>query len=705
VKNSAASERAAQYGRFIVFAKRLSSLLVLAAFVAALASVATTAEAASRGKTLRLKAFRTCSGLINYGNRYAPKSAVPLYRNTKPINPEFTGGGGESGGGSTGGPTSGGGSDGGGAPTSTQSPAAAPAPAADSPQKGTDFSGTNNQEETVDEPDIVKTNGDTVFAVSQGKLFAVDVRNGEAKLAGSLDLPTAGYQAEILISGKRLLLMYTEGGGYYYGDVAPAGGGPTPAVGAPRTSLAPGGVREDTMLAEVDISDPSAMKVTRSMTVDGRLVSSRLNGSTARVITAASPRALEVPIEVSDPPADQQRALQSAGSKRANKWMPRKVTRRGFKGRAKGRAATACRAVRRPAVFSGLDMVTILTIDLDKGLTPVDSDALMTDAETVYASENSLYIATRKWLKAIDSPIPNGSIPEPPSIRTQIHKFDISDSQNTTYKGSGDVSGYLLNQFSLSENKGTLRVASTDEPTWWPGATSNTSSSSVTTLGQASEGLLATVGRVGGLGKGERIYAVRFIGDTGYVVTFRQTDPLYTVDVSDPAKPKVVGELKIDGYSAYLHPVTEDLIIGVGQDATPEGRRTGAQVSLFDVSDPANPKRLQQHSLGKYASTQAEYDHHAFLYWPQTNLLVLPVNYYNESDSFSGALGMSVKETSIDDLGSIEHPRENGYSPSITRSLVIGDRVFTLSDTGLQANSIDKLANLSFTRFRGGSSG
>jgi hypothetical protein len=463
-----------------------------------------------------------------------------------------------------------------------------------------------------------------------------------------------------------------------------------------------GGGRAETVLAEVDLSDPAAMKLTRTITVDGRLVSSRLNGSTARIITAATPRALEVPIDTALPPEQQQAEVRAeAGSRRANQWLPRRVTRwAGGTGKPRAKAAVACRSVRHPRVFSGLDMVTVLTMDLSKGIAPIDSDALMTDVETVYASEKALYVATRRWLAAVDSWLPQPTSAEPPAIRTQIHKFDISDAGSTKYEGSGDVSGYLLNSFSLSEHQGVLRAATTDGPMWWPGQTGPLSESSVTTLKMNGAGLLGAVGRVAGLGKGERIYAVRFIGDTGYVVTFRQTDPLYTIDVSDPAKPRVVGELKILGYSAYLHPVGKDLLIGVGQDATEEGRRTGAQVSLFDVSNPANPTRLHQYSLGKYASTDAEYDHHAFLYWPATSLLMLPVQHWTETESFAGAVGFRVKrDAGITEIARVVHDSGADYPIPVRRSMVIGDRVFTLSDLGLKGSRLDNLADAGWVKF------
>ncbi len=668
-----------------MFAKRLLSLLVLAAAVAA--SSATPADAAKR-KPARLKAFSDCSSLIGYGNRFAGREGVPVWQappqTTAPQPAPADSGSGTSGPQPM--PAAGGGG-------SMESAASAPA----APQRGTDFSGTNNQEESVDEPDIVKTDGSFVYTVAGNKLHAVDVRDGATTLVSSLDLPVNAYGAEMLVSGKRAVLMWTAFVPYDTPD------GPRPVASAASSPAFYGGGRQETVLAEVDISDPAAMKLVRTMTVDGRLVSSRLNGSTARVITAATPRALEVPIDT-QMPVDQQRATlrAEAGAPRANQWLPRRVMRAdGGQGAPRVKAAVSCRSVRRPAVFSGLDMVTVLTLDLAKGISPVDSDALMTDAETVYASEKSLYVATRKWLQAVDAALPQPTTAGPPSLRTQIHRFDISDADRTSYVGSGEVTGYLLNQFSLSEHDGVLRTATTDGPTWWPGQTVPESESAVTTLKSVGGGVLMTAGRVGGLGKGERIYAVRFIGDTGYVVTFRQTDPLYTVDVSDPEKPRVVGELKIEGYSAYLHPAGKNLLIGVGQDATAEGRRTGAQVSLFDVSDPAKPTRLHQQTLGQYSSASAEYDHHAFLYWAPTNLLMLPVQSYSEQKTFAGAIGFRVKRDSgIAELARISHPSDNSYyDPPVQRSMVIGNRVFTLSAMGMKASRLDTLADAGWVAF------
>ncbi|WP_344982410.1 beta-propeller domain-containing protein, partial [Streptosporangium fragile] len=197
---------------------------------------------------------------------------------------------------------------------------------------------------------------------------------------------------------------------------------------------------------------------------------------------------------------------------------------------------------------------------------------------------------------------------------TEVHRFDITAPGAPRYVSSGKVPGRLLNQYSLSEHEGHLRVATT--------STSGRSSSSAVYVLRADT--LGKVGEVGGLGNGERIYSVRFIGPVGYVVTFKQVDPLYTLDLRDPAAPGKTGELKITGYSAYLHPAGDGRLIGVGQEASEQGRTLGTQVSLFDVSDPANPRRLSQ-LFQKDSGSEAEWDPHAFLYWAKTGTAVLPL--------------------------------------------------------------------------------
>jgi hypothetical protein len=351
--------------------------------------------------------------------------------------------------------------------------------------------------------------------------------------------------------------------------------------------------------------------------------------------------------------------------------------------------------MRHPSQFGGVGVLTVLTIDLTRGLAPIDSDGLMASGETVYASQTGLYVATQRWIAPAATADPSGA---PPRIRTAIHKFDISAPDRTEYRASGDIPGYLLSQWAMSEKDGLLRVASTDAPPWWD----IDESESVVTVLQEASGQLTPVGQLGGLGEGERIYAVRFIGDLGYVVTFRQVDPLHVIDLTDPTQPTLRGELEIQGYSAYLHPIGDGLLLGVGQDATAEGRVQGTQVSVFDVSDPANPQRLQTLAFPRGWS-EAEFDHHAFLYWPATGLTVLPLQVFSDSGYFAGAVGLHVSGAGIAQLGVLEHPPppENDYiaSAAIRRSIVIGETLYTVSDTGVETHDLATLANRSWLPF------
>jgi len=541
-------------------------LAALAALLAGLLLAPAPAPAAKRSpRPSALPAFSSCQALLGYAQRNARRTGGRTGVATRAgvLEPQVLG------------PQR--------RDVQTSVDGAAPSPAAES-QRGAgadrpDFSQTNAQETGVDEPDIVKTDGRTVFAIAEGKLRALDVSGGAPRLLGTLDLGGAGGH-QLLIRADRLLVMSSAyGGGPFAADVIAA---------ASRV-----------VLREVDISDPAQMKVLRTMTMEGGLVDARLTGATARVVVGASPGQIR--------PA----AIAATGVRR---FVPRTVLESHVTGRTVRRSVVGCDDVRHPRRFSGLDLLTVLTIDLDKGLFDVDRDAIMAGAQTVYASTTGLYVASQRYVATLES---GRAVPQ--RSRTEIHRFDASRPGETSYAASGSVAGFVLNQYALSEHDGALRVASTEQPAWFDGQTIRDSESFVTVLAQRGAEL-ALLGRAEGLGRGERIYAVRFAGDKGYVVTFRQVDPLYTLDLSRKTEPRVAGELKLLGYSSYLHPISEDLLLGVGQDATAQGRTQGTQLSLFDVSDPRRPSRRAQVALGANASSNAEYDPHAFLFWKPAGL-------------------------------------------------------------------------------------
>jgi uncharacterized secreted protein with C-terminal beta-propeller domain len=541
--------------------------------------------------------------------------------------------------------------------------AAAPvARAGTAPMPGLDYSGTNTHEQGVDEPDLVKTDGHRIVTVTNGVLRVVDVAtrrvSGELSLVGNV----SGQPEELLLYGDRVLVLM-------------------PAMQAQPVANRPDRQTNGSDLVFVDLSGPRPRTAGR-LTVDGSVLDARQVGGVARIVVRSAPR-LQFPYDQTGSEAEQIAANQKViDNATADDWLPRyslSIDGRTTVGRVD------CQQVSRPTHYSGTTMLTVYTLDLGRsGLTPGEPATVVADGEIVYGTGTSLYIASDdRWLGAGWR---GGGLRAAPSARTELYKFDVSRPRRPVFVASGEVPGWLVNQYALSEYQGALRVVTTTDRTIWGGPAPTNSESALYVLWQRGEDL-AEVGRVVGLGKGERVYSVRFVGPTGYVVTFRQTDPLYTLDLRDPTNPKVVGELKITGYSAYLHPAGEGRLIGIGQEASTQGRVLGTQVSLFDVRDPANPERLTRYQLGG-GHSEAEFDPHAFLYWPKTGLLVIP--FYPNG---SGALALTVDSTVIRELGRV------GQGRLIRRSLVIGDTLWTVSEMGLGRSSLTTLATEAWIPF------
>jgi hypothetical protein len=303
-----------------------------------------------------------------------------------------------------------------------------------------------------------------------------------------------------------------------------------------------------------------------------------------------------------------------------------------------------------------------------------------------------------------------------PQQYAALYKFDVAGPGRPVYEASGTVPGWLLGsaataQYALSEWNGALRVATTTGLFGWSGPPPL---SAVYILEQVGAQLVI-VGKVGGLGLGEQIYAVRFSGPVGYVVTYRAVDPLYTLDLSDPAQPRVVGELQLSGYSAYLDPIDISHVIGIGQATNAAGHIEGTQISLFDTTDFAAPVRAAVFRLA-FGHSEAEIDPHALLYWPASRLLVIPVllpdgaatpagtappSADNVPTPVSAALVLHLSGHSITEAGLITHPAVPGNPAGgqIRRSLVIGGDLWTLSDQGLKANDLMTLAPIGWVPF------
>ncbi|MCA9704369.1 MAG: beta-propeller domain-containing protein [Myxococcales bacterium] len=579
-----------------------------------------------------------------------------------------------------------------------------------------DYSGTNVQELGVDEPDIVKTDGNRVLALAQGQLHYIDLQGEAPTLTQSLPVLSADseyywYDAtQMLVHGDRVLLTVYRGGW----DL--------PVAIREALGLSEDDYMDVVQLVEVDVSNPADMKVMGNLYVEGAYVSGRLHESTARIVISSQLHTMQFKYPwdfLSEEDVDlesewsgwSELAYQRAEAQaedynrrvvrdtELDDWIPSFVLDRG--GQLESGLLVDCERMMRPGTHAGLGTLSVLTIDMAQSLGLGDAVGVFTEGQTVYASAEGLYVATRPiWAQTEQADF---GADEELVVSSYVHKFDISRSDATYYVASGEVPGFLLNQWAMSEHGGDLRVATTD----W-GWTSE-SESYVSVLRERGE-VLELVGQVGGLGKGEQIYAVRMMGDVGYVVTFRQTDPLYTVDLSNPIDPRVVGELKINGYSAYLHPVGDGLLLGVGRDGTDDGQVLGTQISLFDVSDPAAPKVLHQASFGEWASSEVEFDHHAFLYWAPENLAVFPVQTWSydemtgEESYFGGALAYRIDpQQGIEQVGTIEHTQgqaqEYWYGEGIRRSLVVDDQLYTLSSEGLQRNALSDLTVTGWVEF------
>jgi uncharacterized secreted protein with C-terminal beta-propeller domain len=543
------------------------------------------------------------------------------------------------------------------------------------------YSGTNTHEAGVDEPDMVKTDGRRIVTVTRGVLHVVDPSS--RRVTGRLDLAegadeTAGWHGgQLLLHGDHALVLTP--------DHTPAAGEPRPD-GIVARPMMPYATAHRFLL--VDLA--GAPRIVSSYRFDGSLVDARQVGPTARVVVRSVPR-LEFPVPGGeDRRSDGQRIAENRRvieESTLDDWLPRYETSNGA---AVTKGQVGCEHLSRPTEYTGTSMLTVLSFDLaGTSLGDGQPTTVVADGQTVYSNGASLYVTSdQQWRTTWWDFDPRRFTPDEQT--TDIYRFDTSQPGRPRFAGAGSVPGWLVNQYALSEWEGHLRVATTSGELW---NGERPTSSSVYVLRVGDSGL-DQVGQVGGLGKGERIYAVRFAGATGYVVTFRQVDPLYTVDLSRPATPRVVGELKITGYSAYLHPADGGRLIGVGQEASAEGRTRGAQVSLFDVSDVARPVRLAQHHV-EDGYSEAEFDPHAFLYWPADGLLVVPLVSYVSGRENGGGLVLRVSGDAITELGLVRHPGAGSqFGSAIRRSLMIDGALWTLSDAGLRATDPSSMKDL-----------
>lgn len=553
-------------------------------------------------------------------------------------------------------------------------------------------SDTNTQEAGIDEPDVVETDGAFVYLVDGDRLVILDGATAEVRSQTQL----VGHGAQLLLSGDRLLAItgsHGHGGPVAsgiapeidVGDVAvappaPSGPGEEPIPVDPLPApvpVEPPSFAAGTVIQLIDVSDRTAPAVVETTELEGQHVSTRVVDGVARVVLASHPRVAPF--------------ANGVASTTITDWLPsfRTSTDRG--GSTVEGQLVDCEDVLVPEVNAGLAETSVLRVDFEDGFDPSHTTTVVADAGAVYASASTLYVAANRYVSAGDA-----AGPAPEDWSTAIHAFDLRGEGAATHIGAGEVPGNTLNQYALSEHDGHLRIATTEGTPWGGGQDSE---SAVRVLRLAGD-TFTEVGMVGGLGRTETIHSVRFMGPVGYVVTFRQTDPLYVIDLSDPTAPAALGELKIPGFSSYLHPVGEGRLVGVGRDADQEGNDRGFLLSLFDVSDPTDPRQIQTHTEAG-AHSAAGHDPKAFLWWAPESVAVVPMERNGAATEHrpGGAeLGLTVFE--VDDHGITERATVTADGRYPSRSLVVQDRLWSLFDGGVFVSNLANPTDGAFTGFR-----
>ncbi len=513
---------------------------------------------------------------------------------------------------------------------------ATPTSAADSAAR---YSTTNIQVFGVDEMDIVKTDGQYLYLVSSDSVSIVkaypptELGNVSKIDAVSLGLAQNGvYISGIFLLPSKLVVVYTVSENNNYDSAM--------QYWRPWT--------QKTMAAIFDVSNPYQPKLEGACGVSGYLVAARMIDDRVYLITQEYVFWLEQEAKL---PASYDGNDSKEVTAQEIRYDPQCAD---------------------PSSFVNLFSLNVSTQEA-KCQTIVAGYS-----SVVYVSHSSIYLTFQNGGYAVPV-MALDALPDP-QITTTIFRLDIHGLDiNCTAKG--EVAGWLLNQFSMDEKDGYLRLATT---TSWTKPEND-----VFVL----DGDLNTVGSIVGLAPSERIYSARFLDDMLYLVTFRQIDPLFAVDLSEVHHPQVIGELKIAGVSNYLHPYGSDRLIGIGFE------NSSVKISLFDISNPVDPLEVQTLRLENYSYSLAQYDSHAVLFDDLTGLLVIPVWEYNAIGYWSVTSAAYVFEVSHDGMalkGSITHGPQNltSYMYYIQRSVFIDDFLYTISDSMVKVSSLADLSEV-----------
>ena len=536
---------------------------------------------------------------------------------------------------------------------------------------------TNQQVSGVDELDTVKNDGQYVYTITNNSVAIVQAYpTTDAKLVSRFTVN--GTLQGIFVVGNRLVVVSE-----IY-DYSPLGGGlgsPTLAAGATQASgiasIWPISFSETTSLFVVDISDHSNPIVTTRVDVNGTMAGARLIGNDVYLVATQS--------------------VYCYGSI----LLPEQVVN--------GHVATftPSQIYHSDITDQGYSFTTVIGLDVTQNSpSPTARIYLIGSTSTIYVSLHDIYLTQPSWVQ-------NG--------QTIIHRVSI-DGLAINYEATGIVQGHILNQFSMDEYNGYFRVATTSCCTSSPGPQPLwiVSTTQQETNVYVLDKNLHTVGKLEGLSPGEQIYSARFMGDKAYLVTYKRTDPLFVIGLQDPTKPTVLGQLSITGVSDYLQPYDETHLIGIGQSGTDVDwenaiRFTGLKISLFNVTDPNNPIETSRYIVGgPGTSSPAINDHRAVLFDTSLNLLVIPIEitalqtnntvWYPYQPIWQGAYVFNVTpENGIVFRGGVTQLTSGqlsqlfslpSYNHFITRTLYIGNVLYTISSAAIQMNSLTDLSEI-----------
>lgn len=576
-----------------------------------------------------------------------------------------------------------------------------------------DYTTTNNQVAGVDEADFVKNDGTRIFALSANKLYLVKSwPAADLSLQGGLQIE--GWPQEMFIDGTDKAIVFST----VYRPYAMS-----QQYGVACDSIDCGYYYSNTVkVTEVDVSNPQNLLVTKETYLPGYYQSARKVGTSVRLVMYNDfnfPQGFRwgpdwqeglwndpIRLRAAYNTIIAQNEVLIRQQTLAN-WVPAALVRQAG---VETQVQHPCSDFSRVNAPTRLGQVSVVTLDLSGGT--LARSSILAEPGQIYASQDNLYVATQHWWWW---PAPGQR------DTTYVHKFDITDPAHATYKASGVVDGHILDQFSLDEAAaGELRVVTnintrvpdiTNPSNWW-GTVQTTNRLSVL---RESQGYLDVVGATADFAETERVMSSRIVGDKGYVVTFRQVDPLFTFDLSDPAHPHKIGEVTIPGFSSYIHPLDANHLLTIGTYLSPTGDWSGSRVQLaiFDVSDLAHPAQTFTQIVGTaYGYSEAQYDHRAFNYFAAKKLLAIPFydysySYSSDTEYWSG-FRSALKVYGVDaatgftEKGSISFSdmfqSENYYGwtyywePWVRRSVMADDYVYAVSDVGVRVANVADLA-------------